>query len=283
MAAPAIGVFLPTMTDRDDAPPDVVAAARHAEDLGFESAWVVDQLIAGYRRPVGRQHRRARRRRRRDVAHPARVRRHDRAAAARRLGRQAGRCAAVRVGEPPRAGCRRRRRPPRPLVGRGRRPPPRAGPAHRRRARACCPTWSRASAVELDGTTVQLSPGVPVPPIVVGGMADAALVRVATYGDGWFALPLPPTQLDGPGRPAGRAGGGAQPPRPRHHAQRDGGHRRRPVAPRSRRPGPRAERSRRHVRHARRRGPRHPRDRRCRGGRGPDPRARRPSAPNASS
>ena len=47
MAAPAIGVFLPTMTERGAAPPDIAAAARHAEDLGFESAWAVDQLIAG--------------------------------------------------------------------------------------------------------------------------------------------------------------------------------------------------------------------------------------------
>jgi alkanesulfonate monooxygenase SsuD/methylene tetrahydromethanopterin reductase-like flavin-dependent oxidoreductase (luciferase family) len=28
-------------------PGDVVAAARHAEDLGFESVWAVDQLVAG--------------------------------------------------------------------------------------------------------------------------------------------------------------------------------------------------------------------------------------------
>src|SRR5579859_7399388 len=42
-----IGVFLPTMSPRGERPGDVAAAARHAESLGFESVWVVDQLIAG--------------------------------------------------------------------------------------------------------------------------------------------------------------------------------------------------------------------------------------------
>ncbi len=47
MTTPAIGVFLPTMSERGEELPDVVAAARHAEDLGFESAWAIDQLVAG--------------------------------------------------------------------------------------------------------------------------------------------------------------------------------------------------------------------------------------------
>ena len=41
------GVVLPTMSRPEDVPGDVAEAARHAERLGFESAWVVDQLIAG--------------------------------------------------------------------------------------------------------------------------------------------------------------------------------------------------------------------------------------------
>jgi alkanesulfonate monooxygenase SsuD/methylene tetrahydromethanopterin reductase-like flavin-dependent oxidoreductase (luciferase family) len=48
----------------------------------------------------------------------------------------------------------------------------------------------------LDGTCVQLAPGVEVPPIIVGGMSDAALKRAAAYGDGWFAMPLHPAQLE---------------------------------------------------------------------------------------
>jgi Luciferase-like monooxygenase len=42
-----IGVVLPTMSRPGHAPGDAAQAARHAERLGFESAWAVDQLIAG--------------------------------------------------------------------------------------------------------------------------------------------------------------------------------------------------------------------------------------------
>ena len=52
MVTPAIGIFLPTMSERNAAPGDVAAAARHAEELGFESVWVVDQLVAGTGVPV---------------------------------------------------------------------------------------------------------------------------------------------------------------------------------------------------------------------------------------
>ena len=52
MNVPQIGVFLPTMSAPDSEPGDVVAAARHAEDLGFESVWAVDQLVAGNGTPI---------------------------------------------------------------------------------------------------------------------------------------------------------------------------------------------------------------------------------------
>jgi alkanesulfonate monooxygenase SsuD/methylene tetrahydromethanopterin reductase-like flavin-dependent oxidoreductase (luciferase family) len=48
---------------------------------------------------------------------------------------------------------------------------------------------------EPDGPAVRLSPGAPVPPILVGGMSDAALARAAQYGDGWFTMLLPPEEL----------------------------------------------------------------------------------------
>jgi alkanesulfonate monooxygenase SsuD/methylene tetrahydromethanopterin reductase-like flavin-dependent oxidoreductase (luciferase family) len=35
---------------------------------------------------------------------------------------------------------------------------------------------------------VQLAPPTAVPPILVGGMSDAALARAAEHGDGWFAM-----------------------------------------------------------------------------------------------
>jgi alkanesulfonate monooxygenase SsuD/methylene tetrahydromethanopterin reductase-like flavin-dependent oxidoreductase (luciferase family) len=47
-----IGVFLPSLSERKAAVPDPVAAAVHAESLGFESVWVVDQLVAGTGNPI---------------------------------------------------------------------------------------------------------------------------------------------------------------------------------------------------------------------------------------
>src|ERR687898_284553 len=47
MPTPAIGAFLPTMSAPGDEPGDIAASARHAEDLGLESVWTVDQLVAG--------------------------------------------------------------------------------------------------------------------------------------------------------------------------------------------------------------------------------------------
>ena len=47
MPSPAIGVFLPNVTAPDEPLVDPAAAARHAEDLGLESLWAVDQLVAG--------------------------------------------------------------------------------------------------------------------------------------------------------------------------------------------------------------------------------------------
>ena len=49
---PSIGVFLPTLAARGHSPGDVAATARHAEALGLDSVWVVDQLIAGTGTPV---------------------------------------------------------------------------------------------------------------------------------------------------------------------------------------------------------------------------------------
>src|SRR5262245_33584306 len=45
MSAPAVGVFLPTLTERGAPVADVGAAARHAEYLGFDSVRTVDQLV----------------------------------------------------------------------------------------------------------------------------------------------------------------------------------------------------------------------------------------------
>jgi alkanesulfonate monooxygenase SsuD/methylene tetrahydromethanopterin reductase-like flavin-dependent oxidoreductase (luciferase family) len=52
MAPPSLGIFLPTMNERQEPVRDVVAAARHAEELGFESVWATDQLVAGTGTPI---------------------------------------------------------------------------------------------------------------------------------------------------------------------------------------------------------------------------------------
>ncbi|HEX7135988.1 MAG TPA: LLM class flavin-dependent oxidoreductase, partial [Iamia sp.] len=45
---------------------------------------------------------------------------------------------------------------------------------------------------EPGAPTVQLSPGVEVPPLVIGGMADAAVRRVLEHDAEWFLLPFGP-------------------------------------------------------------------------------------------
>lgn len=194
MASPAIGVFLPTMAERGEPVPDVVGAARRAEDLGFESVWAVDQLVAGVGVPIV-----------------------DSTVA---LSAAAGATSRIRlaygvmilplrpvVWAAKQAGSLQQVAGGRLLLGVGvggdrhERSWAAAGVARRERGRrtdaalAVLPDLIAGKAVDLDGTRVQLAPGVAVPPIVVGGMSEAALARAATAGDGWFTLPLPPAQI----------------------------------------------------------------------------------------
>src|ERR1700761_4177068 len=46
-ASVEVGVMLPSMSRRDGRPGDIPVLARQAEQMGFESVWVVDQLVAG--------------------------------------------------------------------------------------------------------------------------------------------------------------------------------------------------------------------------------------------
>jgi alkanesulfonate monooxygenase SsuD/methylene tetrahydromethanopterin reductase-like flavin-dependent oxidoreductase (luciferase family) len=191
---PAIGVFLPTMSPRGGTPGDVVAAARRAEDLGFESVWAVDQLVAGTGVPVVES----------TVA----------------LAAAAG--ATTRVG----LGFGVMILPLRPVVwiakqvaslqhvsggrvlfgagiggDRHDRSWAAAGVPRAERGRrtdaalAVLPDLVAGRPVHLDDGPVELSPGAAVPPILVGGVADPALVRTARHADAWFALPLPPTEI----------------------------------------------------------------------------------------
>jgi alkanesulfonate monooxygenase SsuD/methylene tetrahydromethanopterin reductase-like flavin-dependent oxidoreductase (luciferase family) len=194
MVTPAIGIFLPTMSERNAAPGDVAAAARHAEELGFESVWVVDQLVAGTGVPVLDS----------GIALAA-------AAAATSLvglaygvlvvplhplGWLAKQVASLqhvsggrlilgvgtggdRHGESwAAAGVPRRER--------GRR----TDHALRVLPQLLAGRPARL-AEDQDSPAVALAPPTAVPPIVVGGMSEAALRRAARYGDGWFPLPAP--------------------------------------------------------------------------------------------
>jgi alkanesulfonate monooxygenase SsuD/methylene tetrahydromethanopterin reductase-like flavin-dependent oxidoreductase (luciferase family) len=195
MAAPAIGVCRPTMVARGAPLPGVVAAARHVEQLGFESAWVVDQLVGGTGVPFV-----------------------DSTVA---LSAAAGATQRIRLAYGVMI------LPLRPVVWAAKHVASlqqvsggrvifgvgvggdrhglswdAAGVPRRERGRrtdaalAVLPDLIAGTAVDLDGTTVQLAPGVTVPPVVVGGMGDAALRRAAAHADGWFALPLPPAQIE---------------------------------------------------------------------------------------
>lgn len=193
MTFPSIGVFLPTVTERGAAPLDVIAAARHAEHLGFEAAWVVDQLIAGTGMPFV-----------------------DSTVA---LSAAAGATSRIRLGYgvmilplrpvvwvAKQAAALQLVSGERLLLGVGvggdrhDRSWAAVGVPRRERGRrtdaalAVLPQLIAGEEVDVDGTVVQLAPGVVVPPIIVGGMADAALARAAAH-DGWFTLPLPPASL----------------------------------------------------------------------------------------
>lgn len=194
MTAPEIGVLLPTMTERGGELTDIGRAARHAEDLGLESVWAVDQLIAGTGVPLLES----------TVALTAAA-----AATSRiRLGYgvlilplrpavwTAKQVASLQHVSGDRV-----------LLGVGVGGDRHAlsweaaGVSRRERGRrtddalAVLPDLIAGRPSQVAGATVQLAPGAPVPPIIVGGLATAALTRAATYGDGWFALPVPDEQL----------------------------------------------------------------------------------------
>jgi alkanesulfonate monooxygenase SsuD/methylene tetrahydromethanopterin reductase-like flavin-dependent oxidoreductase (luciferase family) len=191
MPAPAVGVFLPTLAARGAAPADVVAAARHAEDLGFESVWAVDQLVAGTGVPI---------------LDSGTV-----------LAAVAGATERIRlaygvmivplrpvVWAAKQVASLQHLSGDRVILGVGvggdrhDRSWAAAGVPRRERGRrtdaalAVLPDLIAGKPVTVDGTEVALAPGATVPPIVVGGTAEAALARTVEYGDGWFALPVSP-------------------------------------------------------------------------------------------
>ncbi len=200
MTTPALGVILPSMTAHGRLPGDLAAAARHAEALGFESVWVVDQLVAGTGTPFV----------------DSVVALTQAATATRRVGlgfgvmilplhqvvwaaKQVSSLQYVSQG--------------RVLLGVG------AGGNRHELAwlAAGVPRDERARRTDaglrvlpglLSGRPtrvdalpsspeIQLAPTSGAPPILVGGMSDAAMRRAVDYADGWFPLPaLPPVVAD---------------------------------------------------------------------------------------
>lgn len=194
MSGPNIGVFLPTMSPVGGVPPDVVAAARRAEELEFESVWVIDQLVAGSQMAF-----------------------HESTTVL---------AAVATATERVKLGFGIMVLPLRPVawvakqistlqhlsgdrvilgvgIGEDRHPGSwgAVGVPRRRRGRltdaalAVLPDLiaGRAAPGE-DGIEYRLLPGATVPPMLVGGISEAALSRAVDAG-GWFGLPMPPTEI----------------------------------------------------------------------------------------
>jgi alkanesulfonate monooxygenase SsuD/methylene tetrahydromethanopterin reductase-like flavin-dependent oxidoreductase (luciferase family) len=191
MPGPDIGVFLPSMSRPGEPPGNIAAAARRAEDLGLESVWAVDQLIAGTGAPL--------------------------------IDSTVALCAAAGATTRVRLGFGVMILPLRPVVrvakqvaslqhvsggrvilgvgaggDRHEASWAAAGVPRRERGRRTdaalrvLPDLIAGQPTRLDdrpaGPAIQLAPPAVVPPILVGGMSDAALARAAEHGNGWFAI-----------------------------------------------------------------------------------------------
>ena len=207
MTAPAIGVFLPTMSERGE--PTGRRGRRRPPRRG-------PRLRVGVgRRPARRRHRRALRRQHGGARRGGRRHRSVVRLAygvmilplrPGRVGGQAGRVAAAGL-----SGGRvllgRRASAATATTGRGR-PPACPGAERGRRTDAALAVLPDLIAGKAGrrrrGRPCSWRPACAVPPIVVGGMADAALARAVAHGDGWFTLPLPPAAAGPPCRAAGR-------------------------------------------------------------------------------
>jgi alkanesulfonate monooxygenase SsuD/methylene tetrahydromethanopterin reductase-like flavin-dependent oxidoreductase (luciferase family) len=187
-----LGVILPTMSRRDGRPGDIPAAARQAEERGFESVWSVDQLVAGTGVPL--------------------------------LDSLTALAAAGAVTQRVTLGVGVLIVPLRPvawiakqvatlqylsgdrvLLGIGAGGDRHAGSwdavgvPRRERGRRTDEALRRLpdliagkpAQLTADGEEITLSPGVAVPPIVIGGNSDAAARRAGEFGDEWFVLAGP--------------------------------------------------------------------------------------------
>lgn len=183
--------MLPTIAAKGETLGSVTAAARHAEELGFESVWAIDQLVAGTGAPL--------------------------------LDSLTALTAAAAVTERVKLGVGVLILPLRPVVwvakqvatlqqisgdrvllgvgvggDRHDRSWAAAGVSKRDRGRLTdealrlLPDLIGGKPARLPtGAEVQLSPAATVPPIIVGGMSDAAARRATEHGDGWYVIGSP--------------------------------------------------------------------------------------------
>ena len=191
MPGPDTGIFLPSMSAPGSLPGDIKAAARHAEDLGLESVWAVDQLIAGTGAPL--------------------------------IDGTIVLAAAAGVTERVKLGFGVMILPLHPVVwvakqvaslqhvsggrvilgvgvggDRHEASWAAAGVPRRERGRRVnaalrvLPDLIAGKPTRMDDQAaepvIRLAPAAAVPPILVGGMSEAAIARAAEYGDGWFAM-----------------------------------------------------------------------------------------------
>lgn len=185
-----IGVMLPSSPSPGEPAGKLAAAAQHAEELGFESVWMGDQLIVGTGQPL--------------------------------LDSLTSLAAAAAVTERVKLGVGVLILPLRQVVWvakqvatvqhisgdrmllgvgtgneRHRDSWAAAGVSQRDRGRLTddalrlLPDLITGKPVRLGETQIQLSPPATMPPVIVGGMSDAALRRAASVGDGWYTLDSP--------------------------------------------------------------------------------------------
>lgn len=192
-----LGIFLPTLTAPGDEPVDPVAAARHAEQLGFDSVWAVDQLVAGTGVPIL----------------DATVVLSAVAGATEHVGLAFG-VAILPLHSPvwlaKQVATLQHLSGGRVLLGVGvggdrhDRSWAAAGTRRQDRGRRAdealrvLPDLIAGKPVALDADAaepVQLAPAAEVPPVVVGGVSDAAVRRVVAHGDDWFLFPAPPAEV----------------------------------------------------------------------------------------
>lgn len=188
-----LGIVLPTLSARDSSPGDVIAAARHAEQLGFESVWVIDQLVAGTGVPLL----------------DSLISLAAAAGATERIRLAVGvLIVPLRpvVWVAKQVASLQRISGDRLLLGIGAGGDRHeaswaaAGVPRQERGRRTdealrlLPDLISGRPVRLGGADVQLSPPATVPPIIIGGMSGAAMRRAAAHGDGWFLL-APPEEI----------------------------------------------------------------------------------------